>query len=362
MRLDGVNSPGCSNQFVYEEMLSSSMIMVSIVLAIMVVGVFGIWGPMGTYDVLTVSQRLVFGALYAAVGLPVGYSTTVVTAYFLRRRSMLKIALGVIVVTLYVSVPHTAVVYTLGTMAHPHYLVAVGLPRLYVLVATLAVVYDTLFLYLVYLRLKHGGVVTAVRVAATTPSGTVDEQVDDDAETPAELAAGAPEGAPETGYAGSQDGSLASQSSQPAAGSEEKAEPQDGTPRESSLAVASKVRIQPGGVRGARTLQGGPPGLLPKLPTLGGDVIFLKSEDHYVYVCTSTDSALIKMRFADAVAELGDSGTQVHRSYWVAYHHMLGLTRRDRQLLLRLSGDYEVPISSRYRAMVQAVLQPHAGT
>ena len=330
------------------------MIMVSVVLAIMVVGVFGIWGPMGTYDVLTTPQRLVFGALYAAVGLPVGYSTTVVTAYFLRRRSMLKIALGVIVVTLYVSVPHTAVVYTVGTMAHPHYLVAVGLPRLYVLVATLAVVYDILFLYLVYLRLKHGGVVTAVRVAATTP--------DDDTETPAELAAGTPEGAPETGYAGSQDGSLASQSSQPAAGSEEKAEPRNSSARESPPPVASKVRIQSGGVRGARTLQGGPPGLLPKLPTLGGDVIFLKSEDHYVYVCTSADSALIKMRFADAVAELGDSGTQVHRSYWVAYHHMLGLTRRDRQLLLRLSGDHEVPISSRYRAAVQAVLQPHAGT
>ena len=88
----------------------------------------------------------------------------------------------------------------------------------------------------------------------------------------------------------------------------------------------------------------------------------MKSEDHYVHVRTSTGSALVTMRFVDAVTELGDAGLQVHRSYWVSRRHIRGLTKRDRKLLLRLSRSHTVPISTPYRDAVQAILQSNVNS
>ena len=94
--------------------------------------------------------------------------------------------------------------------------------------------------------------------------------------------------------------------------------------------------------------------LLPR--ELGGDIVYLKSEDHYVYVYTVIGSSLIRMRFKDAVAGLGEWGIQVHRSYWVAYRHMIEVKKRDRVLELWLTDDHKVPVSSPYRRAVRASL------
>ena len=67
-------------------------------------------------------------------------------------------------------------------------------------------------------------------------------------------------------------------------------------------------------------------------------------------------SSLIKMRFADAIAALGDAGIRAHRSYWVALDHMQELIKRDRKLLLLLSGNHEAPVSARYLPAVRAAL------
>ena len=91
---------------------------------------------------------------------------------------------------------------------------------------------------------------------------------------------------------------------------------------------------------------------------MGRDLIYLKSEDHYIDAFTVVGSSLIKMRFADAVAELGNElGTQVHRCYWVTYRHMKELVKRDRKFVLLLTGDYEVPVSSTYRASVRMAMK-----
>ena len=127
---------------------------------------------------------------------------------------------------------------------------------------------------------------------------------------------------------------------------------QDGAPVRESREPGATPRESDGkqGDRDERVLES-------PLAELGSEVIFLKSEDHYVQVRTAEGSALIKMRFAEAIAELGGAGIQVHRSYWVAFDHMRGLTKRDRKLMLRLSGDHLVPISARHRVAVQTALQ-----
>ena len=100
-----------------------------------------------------------------------------------------------------------------------------------------------------------------------------------------------------------------------------------------------------------------PRALLRLLPQgLGTDLIYIKSEDHYLEVHTTVGSSLIKMRFSDAVAELGDRGVQVHRSYWVANGHVTRSVRNGKRTLLRLKGDHKVPVSVTYLPAVRAML------
>ena len=81
--------------------------------------------------------------------------------------------------------------------------------------------------------------------------------------------------------------------------------------------------------------------------------------DHYVEVVTTVGRCTILMRLADAVAELGDQGVRVHRSYWVAYAHVEGWTKRNQRTLLRLTGGNTVPVSRTYLSAMQAAVARH---
>lgn len=100
-----------------------------------------------------------------------------------------------------------------------------------------------------------------------------------------------------------------------------------------------------------------PASFLDRLPEkLGRDVIYLNVSGHYVNAVTTEGSGVILMKFADAVAELGESGTQVHRSYWVAHRHITGVFRRDERTLVRVTGGHEVPVSRTYLTTVRALI------
>lgn len=89
---------------------------------------------------------------------------------------------------------------------------------------------------------------------------------------------------------------------------------------------------------------------------LGRDIIYLAAAAHYVDVVTAAGSASILLRFSDAVAELGDLGMRVHRSYWAAYSHVKRAVRRDGRTLLLLTGDHEVRVGRNYLADVRAAV------
>ncbi|HEX9964586.1 MAG TPA: LytTR family DNA-binding domain-containing protein [Allosphingosinicella sp.] len=92
---------------------------------------------------------------------------------------------------------------------------------------------------------------------------------------------------------------------------------------------------------------------LRRLPAaLGRDLLSLQMQDHYVQAQTALGTTLILMRFRDAVAELGGSGIQVHRSWWAAFGAMEALERDGRSARLRLRGGATLPVS---RACLPAV-------
>lgn len=101
---------------------------------------------------------------------------------------------------------------------------------------------------------------------------------------------------------------------------------------------------------------GFPSALLGRLPPeIGGDIIALETEDHYLRVHATGGSALILMRMADAVALLDPRlGAQVHRRWWVAQAAVAGTRAEGQKLSLRLIDDRLVPVGRTFAAAARA--------
>lgn len=99
-----------------------------------------------------------------------------------------------------------------------------------------------------------------------------------------------------------------------------------------------------------------PAALLSRLPPgIGGEIIALETEDHYLRVHAAGGSALILMRMADAVAMLDPRlGAQVHRRWWVAEAAVAGVETEEQRLFLRLTDDRMVPVGRTFAAAAKA--------
>jgi hypothetical protein len=99
-----------------------------------------------------------------------------------------------------------------------------------------------------------------------------------------------------------------------------------------------------------------PSALLSRLPPeIGGDIIALETEDHYLRVHAAGGSALILMRMADAVALLDPRlGTQVHRRWWVAQAAVAGVRTEGQKLFLCLIDKSLVPVGRTFSAAAKA--------
>ena len=305
----------------YRELLSPSLVRLGLTTAALIAVVFALIGPVGSYFTLTLPQRLAYCALCGLVGWPVGYSMSVVTLYFTRSRPPLQVATAVAAVMLVAAVPCASVTYTLMALFFPEYSTSVGLPTLYLLVASVAVPCSFLFHYAICQRLKHAGAATAV-------ASDVDEEPVPD-RRPAE-SAGTPAPAPRAA-AEAPAAEVAALSEEPPAGGE------SSTPAASGAAPRTPLTDR-------------------LSPDADGELVFLKSEGRYVDVHTTAGSNRVIARFADAVAQLGDIGMQVHRSYWVAHRHVTDVVKRDTHTVLILTDGREIPVSRTYLQSVRAAL------
>ena len=97
--------------------------------------------------------------------------------------------------------------------------------------------------------------------------------------------------------------------------------------------------------------------LLSRLPpSLGFNIVAVKSEDHYLRVFTDHGDALILYKLSSAIEELetlGYSGLKVHRSYWVRREAIRGVRPDGRNLVVELDGGLTVPVSQTYRETVR---------
>ena len=87
---------------------------------------------------------------------------------------------------------------------------------------------------------------------------------------------------------------------------------------------------------------------------LGGRLLCLEMQDHYLKVHHTGGSELILCRMEDAARELGSVGRRVHRSWWVASDAVKGAEREGQRILLRLADDRRVPVGRSFRSDLKA--------
>jgi len=88
-----------------------------------------------------------------------------------------------------------------------------------------------------------------------------------------------------------------------------------------------------------------PPPLEPVTPPLGGDVLALQMEDHYVRVHRPAGTELILMPLGRAIDTLQVQGLRTHRSWWVARHAVQAVEGSARSMRLRLSNGVVAPVA-----------------
>jgi len=87
---------------------------------------------------------------------------------------------------------------------------------------------------------------------------------------------------------------------------------------------------------------------------IGGRLLCLEMQDHYLKVHHTAGSELILCRMEDATRELSGLGQRVHRSWWVAADAVDGVEREGQRILLRLSDDRRVPVGRSFRPDLKA--------
>lgn len=87
------------------------------------------------------------------------------------------------------------------------------------------------------------------------------------------------------------------------------------------------------------------PSAAPITQPLGGEVLALQMEDHYVRVHRPAGSELILMPLGRAIEAVEADGLRTHRSWWVAAHAVTAVEGNARSMRLRLSNGLVAPVA-----------------
>lgn len=103
----------------------------------------------------------------------------------------------------------------------------------------------------------------------------------------------------------------------------------------------------------------GRPSFLRNLPAeIGDELVSLTMQDHYLSVTTSKGTALIHLRFSDALEELAARpGARIHRSHWVAASAVERIVRHNGKAVAVLNDGRKLPISRPYLAAARRLVR-----
>lgn len=92
-------------------------------------------------------------------------------------------------------------------------------------------------------------------------------------------------------------------------------------------------------------------------PELGGDILWIAAQEHYVKIVTTAETRTVLCRFSDLVRELNVfPGMQVHRSHWVSFGAVADFHKAGQSVKVTLSTGDIIPVSRTYRAELEKKL------
>ena len=332
----------------YREFLRARTITIAWITIALFVAVMTIFGPLGTSADLRPLSRFLYWGLSAVVTFPLCYATAAVTLYVTRSRSLVEIVPAVAAAVLFEGMVCTTAVHTADTLFRPHQADSATLGAIYLTVTIVIAVCTLFFHYIVFQRIRRAGPTPAGHRSppgADAPAG--------DPHLPSAADSGS-EAIPGDGPA-ARDAPVAGDSRPPGS---------PGTPVTTEPPAQSTAGERAGD--GAEASTGPQPTarqarFYDRLSsTVSRDIIYVTVDDHYVEVHTTGGSCLLLMNLGTAVAELGDLGMQVHRSYWVALRHLEATVRRDGRTMVRVTGDHLVPVSRTYLPALREALRTGA--
>ena len=335
-------------RYAYRELATPGMFMFTLSLVVLIVGLTSVWDPMDMREKMSGMQLVGFTTLVSGFDFALCYGNGILVLYLARFRSRLQVIVAYLIAAVILAAPCTVLFYggysmLLGQRA-PHAVLV------YSVSAACGLWAAALSAYALVLRIERRRVRTLGRRVPPELVASADERVGAATEPAAsDGGAGASPECLSTAEGGSAESLLLQDSPGSVAenGASLSRAPvahdfgNDEVHREAATGSMKRDNsVADAGGSGAAE-------------ALNGDVVCVHVSGHYIDVVTTTGSAVLLMRLADAMSALGHRGMQVHRSYWVAFSHMRRLVRCDHRTVLRLSDGQEVPVSRPYVSSVR---------
>lgn len=94
-------------------------------------------------------------------------------------------------------------------------------------------------------------------------------------------------------------------------------------------------------------------------PKLSGDLLWIKAQEHYVQIVTSSERKTVLYRFSDLIRDLDTyPGMQIHRSHWVAYAAIAEMEKSGQSMKVILTTGDSLPVSRTYRSQLEEKIRP----
>ena len=311
----------------YRELVTPSMIGLTASVAITLMAVVAMLGPLYGLQTLTLTQRLAYYGVLTAFEVPICFACGFFTLFVMRHRSPIQIALGLAVMCLIVVAPGVGFSVVLYAAFHG------GEVQQFNYIGDFLFAIVTfgggigLVFYVLCMRLRRTSERSGSRLSASESSHTgLDSAQDTSALTSATASS------PSEADAASQPSSLAAD-----------IEPVPGLPNATEAAGAISPQVDTRHLR-----------LLDKKRET---IVYVHVSGHYVEIVTTSGTEVLLMRLSDVAKALEGQGMQTHRSYWAAYRHILRMEKYERRAVLHLTGEHKVPVSRSFRGEVGAFMK-----
>lgn len=321
-------------RFAHRELVTSSMIGLTAGVSIMLMVVVAALGPMNTLWTLTFTQRLAYYGVITAVEVPICFGCGFFTLYAMRRRSPVQVALaltGMCSIVVAPGVGFSVILYAAfhgGEFRQFNYLEIYGFG---VLVFGGG---SGLIFYVLCLRLRRAD--RLGRASDGAFENPLDER--DSTQEAGERTSVTASSAP--------DSRESSRHSALVAGSEPVVGSPDATIDPDAAVGASGAGSPQADTRNVH---------LPD--EIRENIVYVHVSGHYVEIITTSGTEVLLMRLSDVANALEGQGMQTHRSYWVAYRHVLRIEKYERRAVLHLTGEHKVPVSRSFRGEVGAFMK-----